>query len=260
VSAADAFLPTAVNNELVLAYERLVRQLLQLPGRPAVVAVHGLTLPAKEQQTKQTKPQQQQTRPQQQQTEPQQQQQQQHHHSFYESAEDHYGVVGQFYALATLSLRNAVWQAAVFGLPGFRAHDLFVLDPAAAATAAAGGGGLLQQHSRTQHHSNSSSGSPGRPPAHPRAPSALAHRYLGDLAIALVQQTYVQQLLAPLPPGDDDGAPAGGGGGLPPPLFPGNWESHGVGCATGVELLAAAPGPHPGWHFVAEGSPAHPRW
>lgn len=250
MSAADGFLPTAVNNELVLAYERLVRQLLQLPGRPAVVAVHGLTLPAKEQ--RQAKPQQ--PKPQQQQqTKPQRQQ----HRSFYASAEDQHGVVGQYYGLPTLSLRNAVWQAAVAGLPGFRAHDLFVLDPSAAR-------GVLQQRSRTHQYSSSanSSSSLSRPPLADPRPSALAHRHLADLSIGLVQQTIVQQWLAPLPPGDSDEALArGGGGALPPPLFAGNWESHGVGCATGVELAAAAaPGPQPGWDFKAEGSPAHPRW
>lgn len=84
---------------------------------------------------------------------------------FYHSIEDHYGVLAQYYQLPWLSVRDAVWHGLVNDWEGFRVQDIFLA-------------------------SNT----------HQRHPNELGHKYMADLAVALIQQTYLERMLLPLTP------------------------------------------------------------
>jgi len=267
VTAADGYLDTSINNELVHAFERLVRKLLKLPNKPAVVLLNTLH-PSQShhpnQQQQQQQPaqekqkgpanlgahsqlqQQQQPLRQKQQQQPQQpkvvQGKQLQEAPFYHTIEDHYGVVAQYYDLPWLSLRNAVWQGLVAGLEGFKPQDLFTE-------------AKLHSTSRTKQQQETRNSKQLQQQPRYYLPNALCHKYMADLAVGLLQQTFVQQMLRPLPPSDAAAADK-----LPVPMFPGNWEGHGSGCAAGVDFRAAVRDAHKDWYFVNEGTPAHPRW
>lgn len=77
------------------------------------------------------------------------------------AAEDQYGVLAQYYGLPWLSYRNAVWHGLMQDLPGYRRYEMF-------------------------------------PAEDERHPTALGHKYMADIAVNLVQQTYVDSLLVPM--------------------------------------------------------------
>ncbi|KAF8057926.1 hypothetical protein HT031_005872 [Scenedesmus sp. PABB004] len=141
-TANDGYVDGSVNNALAHAFERLLRKLLSLPGRPAVVVMNSLQTGAKARGL-----------------------------AFYETSEDHYGVLAQYYGLPWLSVRAAVWQGLMAGWPGFGVADFFLA------------GEAEQRH-----------------------PNERGHAYMADLAITLLQQAYADMMLGP--PGGDE--PPGG--------------------------------------------------
>jgi hypothetical protein len=310
LTAADGYLDTSINNEQVHAFERLVRKLLKLPNKPAVVVLnalqassgsttHSSVTPQQLQQQQQARPPGDQKgaaagkQPTKQQAKPgtglQQQQQQQQQQPFYHTIEDHFGVVAQFYELQWLSVRNAAWQGLAHGWEGFRLQELFTevkhpghphrsqqqqqqqkqqqhhkqQQPHAAASTNPAPSAQQQNHQQPQNQQQQQQ--QGASPVTSRhlqqqaslLPSTLNHKYMADLAVHLLQQTFLQQLLRPLGPSD---AAAAADGELRGPMFPGNWEGHGSGCAAGLDLRAAVRDAHRDWYFVTEGTPAHPRW
>lgn len=82
---------------------------------------------------------------------------------FYNTLEDHYNVISQYYQLPSLSLRGAIWQGLVNNWEGYTAKDIFI-----------------GMETVSQRHLNE-----------------LGHKYLTDLAVGLVQQTYQEVLLQP---------------------------------------------------------------
>lgn len=76
-------------------------------------------------------------------------------------AEDHYGVLAQYYSLPWLSYRNAVWHGLMADVPGFRRSQIF-------------------------------------PPDEERHPTPLGHRYIADMTIHLLQTAFLDGLLTPL--------------------------------------------------------------
>jgi len=84
---------------------------------------------------------------------------------FYRTIEDHYGVVAQYYQLPWLSVRDAVWQGLVNGWEGFKLEEILT-------------------HSEQHGH----------------LPNELGHRYMADLAVALIQQAFVEKMLQPFNP------------------------------------------------------------
>lgn len=288
VTAADGYLDTSINNELVHAFERLARKLLNLPHQPAVVllnALHTGSLQSNSPQQQPPQPQQQQPKPaarqatsslglgNKQQQQPQQQaksvqQQQQRGQGqqpatpFYHTIEDHYGVVAQYYELPCLSLRNAAWQGLLHGWEGFSTRELFADDAKSLKhDQQSNKQRHQQQHTQQSNSSRKHESQPSsqqqqqrRPQADP-LPTALGHKYMADLAVSLLQRTFVHELLRPLGPSDAAAADK-----LPVPMFSGNWEGHGSGCAGGVDLRAAVRDDHKDWYFVTEGNPEHPRW
>lgn len=251
VTAADGYLDTSVNNELVHAFERLVRQLLQLPSKPAVVVLNALnpgTLPNL--QTPKQQPQQL-GQKQKQQGQPLQgvtQKQQRQGLPFYHTIEDHFGVVAQYYELPWLSLRNALWQGLSNSWVGVSPHDIFQIRNSTHHSHPQ----QQQSQQQTQQHQKQQR-QLRQQPIH--LPSAQGHKHMADLAVGLLQQTYLQQLLRPLGPSDAAAADA-----VRTPMFTGNWQPHGRGCASGLDLRAAVRDAHKDWYFVPEGSSAHPRW
>jgi hypothetical protein len=194
----------------------------------------------------------------------QQQQQQQKGVPFYHTVEDHFGVVAQYYELPWLSLRNSIWQGMLHNLDRFQAQQLFAgiaVHSSHQATAA-----QVTPHHRQNHHQQqqqqqqqpSQNGTTAqRPPQQQPSylPTPLAHKYMADLAVSLLQQVYLHQLLRPLGPTDAAAADV-----LRPPMFSGNWEGHGRGCAVGLDLRGTVRYEHKDWYFVNEGSTKHPRW
>lgn len=83
---------------------------------------------------------------------------------YYHTVEDHYGVMTQYYQLPWLSLRNSVWQGLLNNQKGFGVKDIFI-----------------PMERITQKHL-----------------SDLGHKYLADLAVELIQQTFADLLLQPL--------------------------------------------------------------
>jgi hypothetical protein len=75
-ATSDGYLDTSVNNGYVHAFERLVRKLLQLPNKPAVVVTNFLQSGVKDRGL-----------------------------PFYHTIEDHFGVIVQYYQLPWLSFR-----------------------------------------------------------------------------------------------------------------------------------------------------------
>jgi hypothetical protein len=78
------------------------------------------------------------------------------------AAEDQYGVIAQYYSLPWLSLRDVVYRKLMAEAPRFKATDMFLAGDE-------------------------------------RHPNALGHKYIADLAVGLVQQTFLDSLLAVIP-------------------------------------------------------------
>ncbi|WIA15472.1 hypothetical protein OEZ85_002112 [Tetradesmus obliquus] len=154
---------------------------------------------------------------------------------FYHTIEDHFGVIAQYYQLPWLSFRDAVWHGMVNNWQGFRAEDIFL--PGAAHNAT-GAQQQQQQQQQQQHY-----------------PSELGHAYMADLAVGLLQQTYLGLMLQPLTPADMAYSDS-----IPAPMFPNNYEPQQSACAAGIDLKAAAGENHTDWYFVNEGNSHKPRW
>jgi hypothetical protein len=271
VTAADGYLDTSVNNELVHAFERLVRQLLLLPNKPAVVVLNSLnpsTVPNLQtpQRQQQQQDQQQQQKQGQQKQDPKQKeqgqqlkgashkQQQRQGLPFYYTIEDHFGVVAQYYELPWLSVRNALWQGLTNSWPGLSAQEVFhTRNNTHQPHPQQHQPQQQQQQPQQQQQQQQQQRQLQKQPIH--LPNTQGHKFMADLAVSLLQQTYLQQLLRPLGPSDAAAADV-----VRVPMFTGNWQSHGRGCATGLDLRAAVRDGHQDWYFVPEGSPAHPRW
>uniref|UniRef100_A0A383WNE5 SGNH hydrolase-type esterase domain-containing protein n=1 Tax=Tetradesmus obliquus TaxID=3088 RepID=A0A383WNE5_TETOB len=139
---------------------------------------------------------------------------------FYATAEDQYGVLAQYYGLPWLSYRNLVWQGLMQDTPGFSRFELF-------------------------------------PPDEQRHPTPLGHRYMADIAVHLLQQTYIDSVLASL---DEQTLQQHPLAKVAPPMLPGNYESSNLACIIGEDLRAAVVQQQGSWSWVNEGTPARPKW
>jgi len=82
---------------------------------------------------------------------------------FWWSVQDHYGVLAQYYQLPWLSMRDAMWHEVVACAPGFAVPEIYP-----------------EQEQDMQRH-----------------PSELGHKYMADVAVAMMQQVGLQLTLEP---------------------------------------------------------------
>eukprot|EP00878_Enallax_costatus_P030767 GHUV01033555.1.p1 GENE.GHUV01033555.1~~GHUV01033555.1.p1 ORF type:complete len:393 (+),score=89.07 GHUV01033555.1:1071-2249(+) len=137
---------------------------------------------------------------------------------FYATAEDQYGVLAQYYGIPWLSFRNLIWHGFWSDKRGFSRNDVFFIEDE-------------------------------------RHPTPVGHKYMADMAVNLIQQTYVDSLLAPL--GADvlrEHASK-----VPGPLFPGNYESSNLVCIIGDDFPSVVV-QKADWDWVNEGTAAKPKW
>uniref|UniRef100_A0A383VEL6 SGNH hydrolase-type esterase domain-containing protein n=1 Tax=Tetradesmus obliquus TaxID=3088 RepID=A0A383VEL6_TETOB len=92
----DGYTDTSVNTQHAQAFERLIRKLLQLPHKPAVVLMQALAQGIYGARG-----------------------------LFYWTVEDHYGVLAQHYQLPQLSVRNGMYHEVLAGAPGFSTAEIY---------------------------------------------------------------------------------------------------------------------------------------
>eukprot|EP00201_Polytomella_parva_P008862 CAMPEP_0175056350 /NCGR_PEP_ID=MMETSP0052_2-20121109/10618_1 /TAXON_ID=51329 ORGANISM="Polytomella parva, Strain SAG 63-3" /NCGR_SAMPLE_ID=MMETSP0052_2 /ASSEMBLY_ACC=CAM_ASM_000194 /LENGTH=424 /DNA_ID=CAMNT_0016321359 /DNA_START=66 /DNA_END=1337 /DNA_ORIENTATION=+ len=181
-------------NENEFNYEKLLRVGLDFPSKPFVILVqvpsHRLGIDPLEVDSR----------------------------SFGETVEDRYNILAQYYDVTSVSLRNALYQLARFGID--TVAPMLNLR-------------WNQVMSEDAIH-----------------PSARGHRVMADFIIHVTQQTYLEAIMTPFGSDESDAAAAD----LPPPFYRDNYPSEGDKCRYAVEFKQTVRNVS-GWDWLNDARP-----